>query len=137
MDLCGTMRVASINGKKFILVIVVDYSRYTWVYFLRTKDEAPDMIINFINQVQRNLKSQILKIQTDNGIEFKNKKFRSFYAKLGIVHNTLITRMPQQNGIVERRNCTLIEATLTMLIFSKTPEFHWAEAIATACFTQN
>ncbi|GKE00880.1 retrovirus-related pol polyprotein from transposon TNT 1-94 [Tanacetum coccineum] len=53
MDLCGSMRVASINGKKYILVIVDDYSRYTWVYFLRTKDEAPDMIIDFINQVQR------------------------------------------------------------------------------------
>ncbi|GKC43725.1 retrovirus-related pol polyprotein from transposon TNT 1-94 [Tanacetum coccineum] len=51
MDLCGPMRVASINGKKYILVIVDDYSRYTWVYFLRTKDEAPDMIIDFVNQV--------------------------------------------------------------------------------------
>ncbi|GKE76404.1 retrovirus-related pol polyprotein from transposon TNT 1-94, partial [Tanacetum coccineum] len=57
MDLCEPMRVASINGKKYILVIVDDYSRYTWVYFLRTKDEAPDMIIDFVNQVQRNLKA--------------------------------------------------------------------------------
>ncbi|GKA85187.1 retrovirus-related pol polyprotein from transposon TNT 1-94 [Tanacetum coccineum] len=57
MDLYGPMRVASINGKKYILVNVDDYSRYTWVYFLRTKDEAPDMIIGFINQVQRNLKA--------------------------------------------------------------------------------
>ncbi|GJV53966.1 retrovirus-related pol polyprotein from transposon TNT 1-94 [Tanacetum coccineum] len=66
MNLCGLMRVESINGKKYILVIVDDYSRYTWIYFLHTKDEAPDMIINFINQVQRNLKAQILKIRTDN-----------------------------------------------------------------------
>ncbi|GJR94167.1 retrovirus-related pol polyprotein from transposon TNT 1-94 [Tanacetum coccineum] len=51
MDLCRPMRVASINGKTYILVIVDDYSRYTWVYFLRTKDEAPDMIIDFINKV--------------------------------------------------------------------------------------
>ncbi|GJZ16995.1 retrovirus-related pol polyprotein from transposon TNT 1-94 [Tanacetum coccineum] len=71
MDLCRPMRVASINGKKYILVIVDDYSRYTWVYFLRTKDEAPDMIIDFINQVQRNLKAHILTIRTDNGTEFK------------------------------------------------------------------
>ncbi|GKA99045.1 retrovirus-related pol polyprotein from transposon TNT 1-94 [Tanacetum coccineum] len=101
MDLCGPMRLESINGKKYILVIVDDYSRYTWVYFLRTKDEAPDTLINFINQVQRNLKAQILKIQTDNGIEFKNKKLRSFYAKLGIIHHMSIARMPQQN-IVKR-----------------------------------
>ncbi|GJR66670.1 retrovirus-related pol polyprotein from transposon TNT 1-94 [Tanacetum coccineum] len=101
MDLCRPMRVASINGKKYILVIVDDYSWYTWVYFLRTKDKAPDMIINFINQVQRNLKAQILTIQTDNGTEFKNEKLRAFYAKLGIVHKTSIARTPQQNGVVE------------------------------------
>ncbi|GJU26051.1 retrovirus-related pol polyprotein from transposon TNT 1-94 [Tanacetum coccineum] len=69
------------------------------VYFLRTKDEAPDMIINFINQVQRNLKAQILIIQTDNGTEFKNEKLRPFYAKFGIVHKTLIVRTPQQNDL--------------------------------------
>ncbi|GJT02425.1 retrovirus-related pol polyprotein from transposon TNT 1-94 [Tanacetum coccineum] len=90
MDLCEPMRVASINGKKYILVIVDDYSRYTWVYFLRTKDEAPDMIIDFVNQVQRNLKAQILTIRTDNRTEFKNEKLRAFYAKLGIVHKTSI-----------------------------------------------
>ncbi|GKE35678.1 retrovirus-related pol polyprotein from transposon TNT 1-94, partial [Tanacetum coccineum] len=137
MDLCGPMRVASINGKKYILVIVDDYSRYTWVYFLHTKDEAPDMIIDFINQVQRNLKAQILTIRTDNGTEFKNEKLQAFYAKLGIVYKTSIAQMPQQNGVVERRNQTLIEPARTMIIFSKAPEFLWAEAIATACFTQN
>ncbi|GJW44147.1 gag-pol polyprotein, partial [Tanacetum coccineum] len=80
---------------------------------------------------------KILKIRTDNGTEFKNEKLRSFYAKLGIVHNTSIARTPKQNGVVECRNLTLVEAARTMLIFSKTPEFLWAEAIATACFTQN
>ncbi|GJT79953.1 retrovirus-related pol polyprotein from transposon TNT 1-94 [Tanacetum coccineum] len=84
MDFCGPMRVVSIKGKKYILVVVDDYSRYTWVYFLRTKDEAPDMIIDFVNQVQRNLKTLILTIRTDNGTEFKNEKLRAFYAKLGI-----------------------------------------------------
>ncbi|GKA16926.1 retrovirus-related pol polyprotein from transposon TNT 1-94 [Tanacetum coccineum] len=135
MDLCGQMRVASINGKKYILVIVDDYSRDIWVYFLRIKDEAPYMIIDFINQVQRNLKAQILTIRTDNGTEFKNEKLRAFYAKLGIVHKTSIARTPHQNGVVERRNRTLVEAARTMLIFSKTLEILWAEAIATACFT--
>ncbi|GJV32613.1 retrovirus-related pol polyprotein from transposon TNT 1-94 [Tanacetum coccineum] len=137
MNLCGPMRVASINGKKYILVIVDDYYRYTWVYFLRTKDEAPDMIIDFVNQVQRNLKALILTIRTDNGNEFKNKKLRVFYAKLGIVYKTLIARTPQQNGVVERRFRTLVKAARTTLVFSKAPEFMWAKAIATACFTQN
>ncbi|GKE75405.1 putative ribonuclease H-like domain-containing protein [Tanacetum coccineum] len=93
------------------------------------------MIINFINQVQRNLKSQILKIRTKNRTEFKNEKLRSFYAKLGIFHYTLIARTPQQNGVVERRNCTIVKAACTLLIFSNTLVFLWAEAIATDCFT--
>ncbi|GJY27474.1 retrovirus-related pol polyprotein from transposon TNT 1-94 [Tanacetum coccineum] len=76
-------------------------------------------------------------IRTDKGTEFKNDKLWSFYAKLGIVHNTLIARTPQQNGIVERRNCTLVEAARTMLIFLKTLKFLWVKAIATAFFTQN
>ncbi|GKF15685.1 retrovirus-related pol polyprotein from transposon TNT 1-94, partial [Tanacetum coccineum] len=95
------------------------------------------MIIDFVIQVQRNLKALILTIRTDNGTEFKNEKLRVFYAKLGIVHKTSIARTPHQNGVVERRNRTLIEATRTMLIIYKAPEFLWAEAIATACFTRN
>nr|GEU89883.1 putative LRR receptor-like protein kinase [Tanacetum cinerariifolium] len=85
----------------------------------------------------QNFKAQILKIRTDNGTEFKNEKLRSFYAKISIIHHTLIARTPQQNGVVERRNYTLVEAARTMLIFSKTLEFLWTKAIATACFTQN
>ncbi|GJS90613.1 retrovirus-related pol polyprotein from transposon TNT 1-94 [Tanacetum coccineum] len=91
MDLCGPMRVQTINGKKYILVIVDDYSRFTWVKFLRSKDETPETVL----------------------------------------------RTPQQNGVVERRNRTLVEAARTMLIFSKALMFLWAEAVATACYTQN
>ncbi|GJT75654.1 retrovirus-related pol polyprotein from transposon TNT 1-94 [Tanacetum coccineum] len=137
MDLCGPMRVESINGKKYIFVIFDDYSLYTLVYFLHTKYEAPNTIINFINQVQRNFKAKILKIRTDNGTKFKNEKLQLFYEKLGIIHHKSSARTPQQNGVVERRNCTLVEDARTMLIFSKTPKFLWPEAITTACFTQN
>ncbi|GJX32415.1 integrase, catalytic region, zinc finger, CCHC-type containing protein [Tanacetum coccineum] len=85
-----------------IFEMVASSPVYTWVYFLRTKDEALNMIIDFVNQVQRNLKARILTIRTDNGTEFKNEKLRAFYAKLGIVHKTSIARTPQQNGVVER-----------------------------------
>ncbi|GJX36233.1 retrovirus-related pol polyprotein from transposon TNT 1-94 [Tanacetum coccineum] len=87
--------------------------------------------------IQRNPKASILTIRTENGTEFKNEKLRVFYEKLGIVHKTLIARTPQQNGVVKRRNRTLVEAARTMLIFSKASRFLWAKAIATACFTQN
>ncbi|GKC78418.1 retrovirus-related pol polyprotein from transposon TNT 1-94, partial [Tanacetum coccineum] len=92
MDLCGPIRVASINGKRYILVIIDDFSLYTWIFFLHTKDEAPDVIINFITQIQWSLQAQVLKIWLDNGTEFKNEKLRMFYAKLRITHNTSTNR---------------------------------------------
>nr|GEU76048.1 hypothetical protein [Tanacetum cinerariifolium] len=102
MDLCGPMRVAIVNGKKYILVIVDDYSRITWVKCLRSKDKALDFII-----------------------------------KVDISHKTSVARSPQQNGVVERSNRTLIEAACTMLIYAKASLFLWAEVVATACYTQN
>ncbi|GKD73409.1 retrovirus-related pol polyprotein from transposon TNT 1-94, partial [Tanacetum coccineum] len=94
MDLGGPMRIESINGKKYILVIVDDYSRFTWT-------------------------------------------LQSYYDDVEISHQTSIARTLQQNDVVERRNQTLVKAARTMLIFSKTPLFMWAEAVATACYTQN
>ncbi|GJT41949.1 retrovirus-related pol polyprotein from transposon TNT 1-94 [Tanacetum coccineum] len=137
MDLCGPMRVASINGKKYILVIVDDFSRYTWVYFLRSKDETPEIIKKFIAQVQLNYKAKVCKIRTDNGTKFKNATLKAHYEKLGIMQQFSIARTPQQNGVVKQRNRTLVEVACTMLIFSRLPEFLWAEAVSTACFTQN
>ncbi|GKB13001.1 retrovirus-related pol polyprotein from transposon TNT 1-94 [Tanacetum coccineum] len=137
MDLCGPMRVASVNGKKYILVIVDDYSRFTWVKCLRLKDEAPDFIIKFLKMIQLRLKAPVRRIRTDNGTEFVNQTLREYYEKVGISHETFVARSPQQNGVVERRNRTLIESARIMLIYAKAPLFLWAEAVATACYTQN
>ncbi|GKB62726.1 retrovirus-related pol polyprotein from transposon TNT 1-94 [Tanacetum coccineum] len=109
MDLCGPMRIASVNGKKYILVIVDDYSRFTWVKFLASKDEALDFIIKFLKMIQVRLN-----------------------AAVGISYETSIARTPQQNGVVERKNRTLVEAAQTMLIYAKAPLFIWVEAVATA-----
>ncbi|GJS32426.1 putative ribonuclease H-like domain-containing protein [Tanacetum coccineum] len=137
MDLCGPMRVQTINGKKYILVIVDDYSRFTWVKFLRSKDETPAVVIKFLKQIQVGLNKTVRFIRTDNGTEFVNKTLYDHYEKVGIFHQKTVPRTPQQNGVVERRNRTLVEAARTMLIFSKAPMFLWAEAVATACYTQN
>ncbi|GJX65836.1 retrovirus-related pol polyprotein from transposon TNT 1-94 [Tanacetum coccineum] len=137
MDLCGPMRVASVNGKKYILVIVDDYSRFTWVKFLASKDEAPDFIIKFLKMIQVRLNAAVRNIRTDNGTEFVNQTLRDYYEQVGISHETSVARTPQQNGVVERRNRTLVEAARTMLIYAKAPLFLWAEAVATACYTQN
>ncbi|GJX00238.1 putative ribonuclease H-like domain-containing protein [Tanacetum coccineum] len=137
MDLCGPMRVASINGKRYVLVIVDDYSRYTWVVFLISKDEAPEEIKNFLKRITVLLQAPVIIVRTDNGTEFKNQVLQEYFKSVGITHQASSVRTPQQNRVVERRNRTLVEAARTMLIFSRAPLFLWAEAIATACYTQN
>nr|GEZ80144.1 hypothetical protein [Tanacetum cinerariifolium] len=126
MDLCGPMRIASINGKRYVLVIVDDYSRYTWVHFIRSKDEAPAVIITFLKRITILLQSPVIIIRTENGTEFKNQVLKEYFDTVGISHQMSSVRTPQQNGVVERRNRTLVEAR-TMLIFSRAPLFLWAE----------
>nr|GEU94047.1 retrovirus-related Pol polyprotein from transposon TNT 1-94 [Tanacetum cinerariifolium] len=137
MDLCGLMRVASVNEKKYILVIVNDYSRFTWVKFLASKDEAPDSIIKFLKMIQVKLNATVKNIHTDYETEFVNQTLQDCYEQVGISHETSVARTPQQNGVVERQNRTLVEAARTMLIFAQAPLFLWAEAVATICYTQN
>nr|GEW45351.1 retrovirus-related Pol polyprotein from transposon TNT 1-94 [Tanacetum cinerariifolium] len=137
MDLCGPMRVASFNGKKYVLVSVDDYSRYTWTHFLRSKDETLKVLIKFLMLVQRGLHAQVRIVRTDKGIEFLNQTLHAYFAAEGILHQTSVARTPKQNGVVERRNHALVEATQTMLSAAKVPLLFWAEAIATTCFTQN
>nr|GEY10705.1 hypothetical protein [Tanacetum cinerariifolium] len=110
MDLCGPMRVASIYGKKYILVIVDDYSRYTWTLFLCSKDETQEVLKDFLTMIQQNLQALVITIRTDRGTEFLNKTLSAFFKKEGIEHQTSTARTPEQNGIVERQNCTLVEA---------------------------
>nr|GEX59540.1 hypothetical protein [Tanacetum cinerariifolium] len=137
MDLCGPMHVASINGKRYVLVIIDDYSRYTWTHFLRSKDETPKVLIDFLRLSQRGLQAQVRVVRTDKGTEFLNQTLHAYFAAEGIQHQTSVARTPEQNGVVERRNRTLVEAARTMLSAAKVPLFFGAEAIATACFTQN
>nr|GEZ78094.1 retrovirus-related Pol polyprotein from transposon TNT 1-94 [Tanacetum cinerariifolium] len=92
MDLCGLMHVKSVNGMKYILVIMDDYSRFTWVKFLRSKDETPDFIIKFLKMIQVRLNVPVRRIRTDNGTEFVNQTLRNYYEEVGISHNRTITQ---------------------------------------------
>ncbi|GJR28715.1 retrovirus-related pol polyprotein from transposon TNT 1-94 [Tanacetum coccineum] len=132
MDLCGLMRVQTINGKKYILVIVDDYSRFTWVKFLRSKYETQEVVIKFLKQIQVSLNKTVRNIRTNNGTEFVNKDLTDYYERVSIFHQKTVPRTPQQNGVIKRWNRTLVEAARTMLIFSKAPMFLWAEAVATS-----
>ncbi|KAJ9552446.1 hypothetical protein OSB04_016491 [Centaurea solstitialis] len=137
MDLCGPMRVESLARKKYMLVLVDEYSRYTWLEFLRAKSDAADLIIAFIKWIQVLLGRQVKKLRSDNGTEFQNVKLQSFLEEVGISHNFSAVRTPQQNGVVERKNRTLVEATRSMIAHSGVPPSPWAEAVSTACYTQN
>nr|GEZ03268.1 hypothetical protein [Tanacetum cinerariifolium] len=104
---------------------------------MRVENEASEVIISFIKKTQVNLQLQVQCVRTDNGTEFKNKTLAKFFNEVGITQQFFAARMPQQNGVVEKKNRTLVEAARTMLTFANLPSFLWAEAIATACFTQN
>ncbi|GJZ16731.1 putative ribonuclease H-like domain-containing protein [Tanacetum coccineum] len=112
--LVGPMRPVCkvINGKKYILVIVNDYSRYTWTLFLRSKDETPEVLKDFLTMIQRNLQAQVITVRTDRGTEFLNKTLHAYFKEEGIEHQTSTPRTPKQNGVVKRRNRTLVEVSL-------------------------
>ncbi|GJR62883.1 retrovirus-related pol polyprotein from transposon TNT 1-94 [Tanacetum coccineum] len=137
MDLCGPMRIASINGKRYILVIVDNYSRYTWVAFLRSKDEAPEDIKTFLKKILVLLQAPVIIVRTNNDTKFRNQVLQEYFKSVGISHQSPSVHTPQKNRVVERRNHMLVEAARTLLIFSRAPLFLWAKAIATACYTQN
>ncbi|GJV82769.1 retrovirus-related pol polyprotein from transposon TNT 1-94 [Tanacetum coccineum] len=98
MDLCGPIRVASVNGKKYILVIVDDYSRFTWVKFLRSKDEAPYFIIKFLKMIQLWLKVPVRSIRTDNGTKFVNQTLREYYEKVDFDELTTMASEHSSSG---------------------------------------
>ncbi|GKB20534.1 retrovirus-related pol polyprotein from transposon TNT 1-94 [Tanacetum coccineum] len=95
MDLCEPIRVQSINGRKYILVIVDDFSRFTWVEFLRSKDEVPEFVIKFLKMIQVRLNETVYNIRTDNGAEFVNQTLEDYYEEVGISHQTSVARTSQ------------------------------------------
>ncbi|GJX58095.1 retrovirus-related pol polyprotein from transposon TNT 1-94 [Tanacetum coccineum] len=141
MDLCGPMRVASINGKKYILVNIETTQIHLELLFLCFQGLNTRSLKTFHDDPKKIFKPQVISFfsaRTDRGTEFLNKTLNAFFKEEGIEHQTSTPRTPKQNGIVERRNRTLVEAARTMLSASKLPLFFWAEAIdSSACYTQN
>ncbi|GJW02701.1 putative ribonuclease H-like domain-containing protein [Tanacetum coccineum] len=134
MDLFGPTFVSSLMHKKYCLVVTDDYSRFSWVFFLSTKDETTEILKNFIKEVENLVDKKVKIIRSDNGTEFKNKVMDDFCREKGIKREYSVARTPQQNGVAERKNRTLIEAARTMLADSKLPTTFWAEAVSTACY---
>ncbi|GJW29030.1 putative ribonuclease H-like domain-containing protein [Tanacetum coccineum] len=137
MDLFGPTFVSSLMHKKYFLVVIDDYSRFTWVFFLITKDETSEILKSFIKEIENLVDKKVKIIRSDNGTEFKNKVMDDFCKEKGIKREYSVARTPQQNGVAKRRNRTLIEAARTMLADSKLPTTFWAEVVSTVCYVQN
>ncbi|XP_010457015.1 PREDICTED: uncharacterized protein LOC104738554 [Camelina sativa] len=136
MDLMGPMQVESLAGKKYVFVLVDDYSRYTWVRFIREKSDTIDSFKILALQLL-NERGGIKKVRNDHGGEFQNEAMKEFCEQHGISHQFSAPRTPQQNGVVERKNRTLQEMARAMIHGKQVPKKFWAEALNTACYIIN
>nr|GEU67976.1 hypothetical protein [Tanacetum cinerariifolium] len=121
----------------YYLVVIDDFSRFSWVFFLATKDETSEILKIFITCIENLIDLRVKVIRCDNGTKFKNMVMNQFCEMKSIKREFSVARTPQQNGVVERKNRTLIEAARTMLANLKFPTTFWAEAVNTACYVQN
>jgi transposase InsO family protein len=137
MDLFGPIAYISISGSKFCLIIMDDYSRFTWVFFLQDKSQTQETLKGFLRQAQNEFDLRIKKIRSVNGTEFKNSRIEGFLEDEGIKHEFSSPYTPQQNGVIERKNRPLLDMARTMLDEYKTSDRFWAEAINTACYAIN
>jgi len=115
IDLCGPMRTMSREGKRYVCVIVDDYSHFTWTLFLASKDESFEKFVAFIKKVER-VGHSLVSLRSDHGTKFENSSFIDYCNEHGVEHNFSAPRTPQQNGVIERKNRTLEDMTRTMLI---------------------
>jgi transposase InsO family protein len=137
MDTVDPSRVRSMGGKWYVLVIVDDYSCYSWVFFLESKDEVFEHFRSLALRLNNEYPNCLKAIHSDNGTEFRNVSFDVFCLKYGIDQQFSTPHIPQQNGVVERKNHTLVEMARTMLDEHRTPKRFWADAISTACYISN
>jgi transposase InsO family protein len=137
MDLFGPTTYASASGNLYFLVIVDDFSRYTWVFFLHDKSDVASIFKKFAKKAQNEFECNIKKIRSDNGKEFDNTNMHEYCDEIGIKHEVSATYTPQQNGVVERKNRTLITLAGTMIDEYNISERFWVEAVNTACYASN
>ncbi|VVA35630.1 PREDICTED: Retrovirus-related Pol poly from transposon [Prunus dulcis] len=137
VDLCGPMRNDSIAGNKYFMLLIDDFSRMIWVYFLRYKSDAFNCFRKFKAMTELQSGFKIKCLRSDRGGEFKSSEFDLFCEKEGIQRQFTLAYTPQQNGVVERKNRTVIEMAKSMLHEKKMPYFLWAEAVHTSVYILN
>jgi transposase InsO family protein len=137
MYLFDPIAYISIDESKYCLVIVDDYSHFTWVFFLQEKSQTQETLKRFLRWAQNEFGLRIKKIRRDNGTDFKNSQIEGFLEEEGIKHEFSSPYTRQQNGVMERKNGTLLDIARTILDGYKTLDWFWVEAINTACYSIN
>ena len=136
-DLCGPINTESIGGSRYFFLITDDYSRMSWVYFMKNKSEAFENFKNFKAMVEKQSEKSIKVLRTDRGGEFCSNEFNHFCETNGIRRELTAPYTPEQNGVAERKNRTVVEMARSMLKAKHLPNSLWAEAVATAVFLLN
>jgi len=133
-DVCGKIGSRSLSGAEYFMTFVDDCTHYTWVYVLKNKSDVFDRFCEWKALVEKLSGQQVKTLRTDNGGEYTSTRFKNYLAKEGIQHKLTVPKDPEQNGVSERMNQTLLEAVRSMLADSKLPHKFWAEALSTAVF---
>jgi transposase InsO family protein len=136
-DLCGPMPVPSANGNKYIMSFIDDYTRMCWVYLLKDKSQAFETFKNFHVWIQNEAQSHIGTLCTDNGREYTSNEFENYLRQHGIQHQTIVPYNPQQNGVAERMNMTLLNMVCSMMFFKNVKLMFWVDAVLCAVYVKN
>lgn len=131
-DVCGPMSVTSMSGKRYFVTFIDDFSRKVFVYMTRQKSDVFDCFVNFKTLVENQTERKIKIIRSDGGLEYCNNKFGNLCTSSGILHQITAPYSPQQNGLAERMNRTIVEKVRCMLADAKLSKSFWAEAVSTA-----
>ena len=136
-DVCGKMSEKSLGGAEYFLTFTDDKSRYSWVYTLKTKDQVFDRFLEWKALVKKASGKKLKTLRTDNGGEYTSTQFENYLKTEGIRHERTVPKTPEQNGVAERLNRTLVETSRSMLLDAKLPKRFWAEAVSTAVYLKN
>ena len=136
-DLCGKMNAKSLSGGEYFLTFIDDKTHYVWFYILKHKDEVFPRFLEWKALVERSMNQKLKVLRTDNGGEYVSAEFQNYLKKEGVCHELTVPKTPEQNGVAERMNRTLVESVRAMLADARLPHRFWAEALSTAVYLRN
>ena len=136
-DVCGPMSVPSVGGSRFFVTFIDDFSRYTYVYIIKHKSEVLEKFQEFVKQTENLTGLRVKSLRSDNESEYESKAFKEYCKSKGIMKEDTIPYTPQQNGIAERANRTIMETVRSMLYHAHLPLSFWGEAVSTAVYLKN